>query len=174
MHTDLLPSITRTLVPGSERAEPCIKRLTPDEMLNAYTLLQHVERFYPGFRSWFTSKVIPGCVQGSRAIFTTVDRKTKETSGIAILKRGFHEQKVCTLFVHPDHTGRGNGTRLLAEGLTWLGNARPIITVGEQRYAVFQRLLNRHGFELTSKADGLYRVGETEYIFNDFSGIYTE
>jgi GNAT superfamily N-acetyltransferase len=172
MRTDFLPSIARTI--GSRSVlRPGVKCLTPEEVAGAYTLLEHVEHLYPGFRLWFARKVIPGCVEGSRAILATVDEKGKEISGIAILKRDLHEQKVCTLFVHPDHTGRGNGARLLAEGLTWLENPRPIITVDEKRHGVFSSLLKRHGFELTSKVHDLYRLGETEYIFNDFGGLHT-
>ncbi len=172
MHADLLPSITRTTGSRLGLLDPGVKRLRPDEVPSAYTLLEHVEHLYPGFRLWFARKVIPGCVEGSRAILTTADKRTKEISGIAILKRDLHEQKVCTLFVHPDHTGQGNGTRLLAEGLAWLGNSRPIITVGESRYEVFSGLLKRHGFELTSKIRGLYRSDEAEYVFNDFARLH--
>jgi GNAT superfamily N-acetyltransferase len=172
MRADSLPSITRTISSRSALLGPGVKLLTPDEVASAYTLLGHVEHLYPGFRLWFARKVVPGCVEGSRAILTTVDEKSKEISGIAILKRDLHEQKVCTLFVHPDHTGRGNGARLLAEGLMWLGNSRPIITVGEKRYGVFSRLLDRHGFELTSKVYGLYRSDEAEYVFNDFARVH--
>jgi GNAT superfamily N-acetyltransferase len=171
MHADLAPSVSRTIISRSKLLGSRVKRLTPEEMLGAYTLLEHVEHLYPGFRIWFARKVIPGCLEGSRAIFTTVDEKTKNISGIAILKRDRHEQKICTLFVHPDHIGRGNGARLLAEGLTWLGNSRPIITVAEKRCGIFSPLFKRHGFELTSKVCNLYRVGETEYIFNDFTGL---
>jgi GNAT superfamily N-acetyltransferase len=172
MRADYLPDITQTKGFRSAPLGPAVKRLTPEEVAGAYTLLEHVEHLYPGFRLWFARKVIPGCVEGSRAVFTTVDRKSNEISGIAILKRDLCEQKICTLFVHPDHTGRGNGTRLLAEGLTWLDNPRPIITVGEKRYKTFSRLLERQGFELTAKVYGLYRPAEAEYVFNDFAGLY--
>ena len=165
MHTDILPSITRTIGSRSALLGPGVKRLTPEEVPGAYTLLEHVEHLYPSFRLWFTRKVIPGCMEGSRAILTTVDEKSKEISGIVILKRGLHEQKVCTLFVHPDHAGRGNGARLLAEGLIWLANSRPIITVGEKRCGVFSPLFKRHGFELTLQVCGLYKSDETEYVF---------
>ncbi len=108
----------------------------------------------------------------NKSILTTVEEKSGEISGITILKRDLNEQKVCTLFVHPDHTGRGNGARLLAAGLVWLENPCPIITVGETRYGAFSRLLKRHGFELTSKVCDLYRSGEAEYVFNDFTRLH--
>ena len=54
----------------------------------------------------------------------------------------------------------------------WLGENRPIITVGESRLAYFQCLFDNYGFRHTAAVSGMYRPEETEHIFNDFAGNY--
>lgn len=144
-----------------------VEQLSLDQVVRSRGFLRQVETHYPDFEGWFSNKVLPGCVDGSRAVFATFDGPGETMSGLAIAKRGDLELKICTLFVHPRHGGRGNGTGLLRSAIDWLGSPFPVITVGAARLPLFRALFDRHGFKLTSTSPGLYRVGETEHAFNE-------
>src|SRR5271166_398430 len=78
-----------------------VKRLTPAEVGQAFDFLQPVRGFYPDFETWFTTKVYPGCLRGTRAVFACVPRSGREIRGVVVAKRDASECKICTIFVHP-------------------------------------------------------------------------
>ncbi len=167
-----LPPLANDFSSSAASPAPVFRCERQGDVLSAYRVLAHLESFYPGFSAWFAQKVIPGCVDGSRAVLAAIDTKTGRMLGVAVVKRTHSERKICTLYVRPHCAGRGYGIRLLREAMVWLDHPRPIITVGASRLQNFNPLFARYGFEITSKIDDLYIAGEPEYVFNDFAGVH--
>lgn len=119
---------------------------------------------YPGFSSWYWSKVVPGVLRGTRAILR--QGSLNDPSGLAIVKRDAAENKICTLWVSEAGRGRGLGRELLEEAIDWIGDDHPLFTVPAQRYQEFQPLMERFRFNETQRLNSLYRPGVVEHIYN--------
>lgn len=130
------------------------------------SLLAGFSIFYPGIEQWMTEKVIPGLVVGTRRVI--VERNGETVLAFAILKKELDERKICTLWVSPDQRGRGLGQRLLSGSIEWLECAKPVLTVPEEIFPQFKRLLAKNSFELRQRVDGYYRLGKSEYVYNGF------
>lgn len=120
--------------------------------------------FYPGFRSWYYGKVVPGVERGDRAIFIV----GSETAvlGAAIAKRSAKERKLCTLWVEKNARGEGVAGALVDTSFRWLGTSSPLFTIPEERMVEFRGLLNRWRCSITQREIGIYRPGKIEFVFN--------
>lgn len=136
---------------------------TADEVFEP---IQHLELLYPGFGSWFHTKVIPGLRDGSRKIFFRTSRIDKDLLAIAIAKRTQEERKLCTLWVTPEARNLGLAAICAEEAFSWLGTKKPLFTVPDLRIEGFKTLLNHWGFEQTQAIDDVYRRNSREYVFN--------
>ncbi|MBL1258623.1 hypothetical protein [Methylocystis sp. Sn-Cys] len=125
--------------------------------------LKELERTYPGFGEWYFGKVVPGVYAGERLLLAHVSGAT--ISGVAIAKRGT-EQKLCTLWVHPDARLSRVGTELAEEAFEWMGNSKPLFTVPEERLHEFKGLLRRWSFGPGLSVCGYYGQGRVEHVFN--------
>lgn len=134
------------------------------DSLSALRLVSDFDIYYPEIDRWFETKVLPGIVAGTRRIIVRQD--SGHVCGLAILKKESLERKICTIWVRPSHRGAGLGQRLVDESLEWLQCERPMLTVPEEALASFVPLLKRNDFELIQRADGYYRSGRCEYVFN--------
>lgn len=123
-----------------------------------------VAGLYPDFRGWFYGKVVPGLRKRERNIIPwMIDG---QLAGIAICKRTPAEQKLCTLWVAPEVRARGVAAKLANEAFTWIGTARPLFTVPEERSSEFAGLVETWSFPKAVAYDGLYRTGRVEFVFN--------
>lgn len=129
----------------------------------AYPELAHLELIYPGFRSWYYGKVVPGISSGTRREFTA--RAGGRLCGVAIAKRD-SERKLCTLWVADGHRSRGLAQALANRAFDWLGDNKPLFTVPEDRLADFAPLLAKWEFVEVSRLPGYYRPGKVEHAFN--------
>ncbi|WP_082640630.1 GNAT family N-acetyltransferase [Aureimonas sp. N4] len=123
-----------------------------------------VAGIYPDFQRWFFNKVVPGLHTGERCIFPW--SINGHLAGVAICKRTPVEQKLCTLWVSPNHRTRGVAAMLARDAFAWLGSTRPLFTVPEERFADFEGLVEGWKFPKPMVYDGLYRTGRIEYVFN--------
>ena len=120
-----------------------------------------IETIYPDYIDWYQRVFLTGLKRGERALIVATNRK--HLVGCALVKKTPDESKICTLFVHPDHRGKGIGTQLMKASLSYLG-PHPLLTVSEQNLAQFQPLLNKFNFHLDGQAK---RGKHMEYYFND-------
>ncbi len=67
------------------------------------TLLRRIKKYedlistyYPNYREWFQTKMLPGILQGTRAIIAIED--SDEVVALISLKKE-EERKICTLYV---------------------------------------------------------------------------
>jgi GNAT superfamily N-acetyltransferase len=133
------------------------------EPVRIFACLAHLECQYPGFDRWFWKKVVPGLLDGSRRVFMEDDGHIR---GIVISKRSPSQRKLCTVWVDSDCTGQGIGRALMEDAMKWLGTARPLITVPEERLFEFEPLFKRWRFSLDQVVHSLYRADCREYVFN--------
>jgi hypothetical protein len=131
--------------------------------LGLWSEVSHLERQYPGFRSWYFGKVVPGIITGHRCVLTR--RHAGRLVGLAIAKRG-EENKLCTLWVDPRLRGLGIANGLADEVFDWMGSHHPLFTVPEEHLCNFSGLLNRWAFVQTQIISSYYRPGKQEFVFN--------
>ena len=129
-----------------------------------YTQLQSAEYFYPNFRGWFYSKVVPDVLCGEREIITEL--RDNKIAGISIIKNGV-EKKLSTLKVMDDFKNKGLGLKLFEKSFEKLETEKPFLTVSEEKLHEFQRVFDYYGFKLTSVHNDLYRKSKKEYFFNE-------
>lgn len=126
------------------------------------SFLHHVSEFYPEFEGWLNFKLLRGLKSGERKVLIIKDNG--EIAGLSVLKLAQEENKICTFFVAPEHRGKGFGTMLMKNSLEHFHSSVDI-TVCEERNASLSPFLEKNGFHLTSKVDGAYRPGVTEYYY---------
>lgn len=127
-----------------------------------------VAAFYPGFRSWFFGKVVPGLETGEREI--AVAFHADAIVGVAISKRSAAERKLCTLWVPPSARGNGVAGALARSAFEWLGTERPLFTVPEERMPEFAGLIRNWRFAAPRTYGNVYRAGRAEFVFNGVLG----
>jgi GNAT superfamily N-acetyltransferase len=139
-------------------------------------LQPRVINLYPGFATWFRSKVVPGFEHGTREIIVALEPDASNTIVGTTILRLDHDKtpKICSLYVDPDKRGRGVGTTLLTAALAICAERRagePIVITspeesldGPDGYG-FRRLLASRGFNQVRVLDGRYRDGKKELVF---------
>lgn len=123
-----------------------------------------VAEFYPGFRNWFFTKVVPGLRTGERCILS--HEIEGRLAGIAICKRTNIERKLCTLWVDSLLRDRGIAGKLAYRAFDWLECDQPLFTVPEERMSEFAGLLKSWNFPEPIACESCYRPGRSEFIFN--------
>lgn len=122
-----------------------------------------MEEVYPGFGSWYWKKVVPGLSDGSRRMLTSTEGGV--LNGVVIAKSQC-EKKICTVWVPRKFRGRSIARRLMQDALDWLGTAKPLFTVPDERMDEFSVLVRELGFEHCSTEVNYYGTGRLEHVFN--------
>lgn len=135
--------------------------------IDIFSFLVEASKYYPSFHEWYFNKVVPDIQNGNRKIVSEI--RDGKIAGIAILKDTGEEKKICTLRISPDFQNRGIGVRLFKKSFEILQTNKPFLTVSEEKLPEFQKIFDYFNFELSSIADGMYRHGKKEYIFNNSS-----
>ncbi|WP_376995984.1 GNAT family N-acetyltransferase [Azospirillum himalayense] len=120
---------------------------------------------YPGIKTWFNSKVVPGLIDGTRYLHRI--ERDGQLVGLGIAKLEPFERKICTVRIAPSYVGRGIGIRIFDSLLKWLDTDRPHLTVNERKIHAFERIFDWYGFNLTSVRSGLYVPNLSEFAFNE-------
>lgn len=134
----------------------------------AASTMAELAAYYPGFDSWYWSKVVPGMSDGTRFVDTV--SVGGMIVAVAISKRTAQEKKLCTVFVKPESRGRGHGIRLIDRACLWLGTQYPLATLPEEKLADFAPVIDRRGWRLTAAIPSAYRQGKAEYVLNGDQG----
>lgn len=137
---------------------------TLTQALQASTLLNSLDRYYPDINHWYVNKVIPGIYTGDDKILLATEGQ--HVVGIALGKTG-EETKLRCIRVVPEYQGSGLGIRIIDRMLDVLEDPAPHVTVSEELIHQYSRMfVNRYGFKLNEVGKGLYRPGKLEYCFN--------
>ncbi|MDR2552027.1 MAG: GNAT family N-acetyltransferase [Treponema sp.] len=131
-------------------------------LTRVYRELRHLPAVYPGFARWYFSRVCPE-LGIRREIFLAMAEK--RIAGVAILKKG-EENKICTLKVHRDFSGKGIGKLLFEESFSYLEEDRPFFTVSGAVRDLLTPFIKKYRFRLTGTLPGFYVQGLTEFIYN--------
>lgn len=138
--------------------------IPPSQAVRAYAALNRLSDVYPGFESWYWTKVVPGLLEGTRELF--IEQHAGKTIGVVIAKAAATERKLCTVWVDNRFAGCGLGGRLMRQAMEWLGTERPLISVPQERLAEFWPVFTAWRFDLVQALRSYYRPGRTEYVFN--------
>lgn len=130
-----------------------------------YTITEHLNKTYPGYREWFFDKQVKGCYTPNRNIIF-VENEKGNIIGICCLKKDDEERKICTLFVDSNHRMQGIGTILLEEAIKFLGTTKPLITFTEDKISIFVKIIEKYDWQLTEIVDGAYNENNREFCFN--------
>ncbi|MBE5887056.1 MAG: GNAT family N-acetyltransferase [Lachnospiraceae bacterium] len=143
------------------------------EMKNMHEYLNKINIFlndlvleYPLHEQWFegVAKQLV-CNSGEREILF-VQNSEDDIIGVAILKKGLCEKKICTLRVAKEFQRRGIGTMLVKESCDFLNTNKPIITVSQTKHSEFIHLFKKFNFEIEKIYCGKYRDMCIEYCYN--------
>lgn len=128
-----------------------------------YERIKKAKKFYPDFKNWYYSKVIPEVINNKREII--LEQRANEIVGLSIVK--FDEKKLCTLKIFDEYKNRGYGLRLFEKSFERLETNKPFLTASEEKHQEFKRIFKYYNFELTSVKENLYRKGKKEYFYNE-------
>ena len=129
------------------------------------TLTQSINATYPDYTHWFKEKFLSGLDKKERMYIIAQNEKDK-LLGCLLIKKTDTEKKISTLFVKPEHRGKGIGKKLLAQAIKELGK-HPSLTVSSRNISQLYPLLKSFGFHLSAVKKGVYHPEDTEYYFND-------
>lgn len=130
-----------------------------------FPMLKFLDDFYPGFETWYRSKVIPGFASTENVLLLASDGDA--IVGVALGKKTQDETKLRCVRVTDGYQNTGLGIRLIDQMISVLECEKPACTVSEEMLHAYSRaFVNRYGFQLSQVDKGLYRKGKLEYIFN--------
>lgn len=142
------------------------------DAFRAWSLLEPMTCYYPDLADWYWNKVVPGFVTGNGMLLIAEQTAGpgNAVAGVALGRKagdGHDETKLQCLRVAPEDQRHGLGVRLFERAFEELDSDRPFISVSEEMFHDYARLLvNRFGFVLTRVEKSLYRPGKLEYQFN--------
>lgn len=144
-------------------------KLEKNEYMNLleelYKFTRHLEKDYKGYEDWFWKKQIKGLENQTREIIIAYNEN--EISGIAFLKND-EEKKIATLFVHPNHRGKGIATNLIELSFNVLSTNTPVITLSANKMGQFKKIIEKYNWKITDTiSKGYYNNEAEEYVFNE-------
>lgn len=130
-----------------------------------YRFLGRLVFEYHGFYSWYKNLFKKSYdLKCDREIIVCEDQL--RIAGVAIIKNGFEERKICTLRVDGEYQCQGIGHNLVEMCMTQLNTEKPMITLHKSKYGQFERILNYYNFELEQTQRHYYSIFSTELVFN--------
>ncbi|WP_327210658.1 hypothetical protein [Rhizobium leguminosarum] len=122
--------------------------------------LDGLEAVYPGFRSWWETKVVPGVDDGTRRI--VADIRDGRIVAAGVFKRSSEERKICTLWA----PGGAGVSEICRRGMRWLGTDRPSFSISQEMLPRYRRLLAEIDAGRFLPVKGVYRPDAVEFIFD--------
>ena len=130
-----------------------------------YTLTEHLNNVYPGYKEWFFKKQVNGCYGPNRNIIF-IKENTDEIVGFCCLKKDEEEKKICTLYVDPKCRNHGIGNILFEESMKYLEMTKPLATFSEDKLPMLIKIIEKYDWQLTEVVDGIYNEGVRELCYN--------
>lgn len=119
---------------------------------------------YPRHDEWYRAVAQELRCGMNRKIMIAYDNQN--IAGVAILKKGQKEKKICSLRVARMYQGNGIGTSLFKKSLEYLETDKPLLTVSQLKKKEFERIFAFFGFSLEKVYDGKYKPNLCEYCYN--------
>ena len=91
-----------------------------------YKMIDFIKVDYEHVFEWYWGTAVPCLLNGTMDFFIATDESINKIVGIAIVRK--MEQKICTLFVEPNYSGKGIATNLLNMTFEYTGTTKPMIT----------------------------------------------
>ena len=133
------------------------------------TLLRRIKKYedlistyYPNYREWFQTKMLPGILQGTREIIAIED-SDGVVAFISLKKE--EERKICTLYVDKKYRKKGLGTILVKKGLEYLETPSPLLTIPADKIKMFKKMIKKYNWKITASVDN-------EIIVNGRNKVY--
>ena len=120
---------------------------------------------YPDYKNWFYNKQIKGCLTPYRNILF-IKNENGNIIALCSLKKDANERKISTLFVAKEYRNQGLGSLLIEEAMKYLETTKPLITINEDKLAMFKNLITKYNWNLTEVALGIYSENVKEFCFN--------
>lgn len=139
-----------------------LKNIYYDEI---YRFLKRLVFEYQGFYKWYQ-----GLFTNARDLVFNreiiICEDCLALAGIAIIKKGCDEKKICTLRVAKEFQRQGIGYNLVEICFQQLNTDRPMITLHKSKLNQFEKLLDYYDFELAQTQRHYYNIFSTELVFN--------
>lgn len=119
---------------------------------------------YPDFDNWYNNKVLTGISLKQREVIIYAVKGS--FAGVCILKNDTLEKKISTIRVLPKYQKNGIGDEMFQDAFKILETEKPIITIPENRYFQFKKLVMKYNFKLDNKSDMYLRNNNKELFFN--------
>lgn len=130
-----------------------------------YKFVQKLVFEYRGFEEWYNGLFSSDYeLEVDRDIIICEDNLT--LAGIAIIKNGCEEKKICTLRVAKPFQHQGIGHHLVELCFRQLDTDKPMITLHKSKYYQFEKLLKYYDFQLEQTQKNYYKFLSTELVFN--------
>lgn len=130
-----------------------------------YKFLKRLVFEYQGFHEWYNGLFTNACdLKLNREIIICEDHLT--LAGIAIIKNGCDEKKICTLRVAKEFQHQRIGHNLVELCFQQLNTEKPMITLHKSKLNQFEKILNYYSFELVQTQKHYYNIFNTELVFN--------
>lgn len=130
-----------------------------------YKFLKRLVFEYQGFHEWYNGLFTNDCdLKFNREIIICEDHLN--LAGIAIIKNGCDEKKICTLRVAKGFQHQGIGHNLVELCFQQLNTEKPMITLHKSKLNQFEKILNYYNFELVQTKRHYYNIFNTELVFN--------
>lgn len=124
-----------------------------------------LSHLYPGFRTWYEQKVLPGIILGERSLL--VELRNSNLAGVAIIKDDGIEKKLCCLRVISEFQNKsGIGLKLFERSMNELDTQYPLLSVSNDRAHDFEKLFRYFGYKKSWEYPDLYRPQKIEFSFN--------
>ena len=129
-----------------------------------YSFLARLRLSYPEFNKWWSNKVIPGLLNGTRSLILEI--RDGKLAGVAVLKDDGLEKKICTVKVQTPYNATGIGYHLFEKSMRILDCDQPLLSVSADRILEFTRIFQKFGYEFIHAYNGLYIPQKKELAFN--------
>lgn len=132
-------------------------------LLQISHFLSDISALYPNFNNWLQYKFYQPSYENQRKII--IAHNGTALLGVALLKKSYDENKICTLYTSPFYQGRGIGSQLVDLSLQYFDSSDVLITVAQEKRIELAPILKSKGFVCTASIKGMYRPETMEHFF---------
>lgn len=148
-----------------------IGKISEEEFMELAKKIYNITDFicadYPSYKEWYFKKQIPRIFTPHGEILFARSEDDKDTIlAMACLKKDEEEKKICTLYVCDQVRGQHLGTSLIDASMEFLGTTKPLITIADYKLPMFQRFIDKYGWELTEVVSEVYNKHAKELCYN--------
>ncbi len=131
----------------------------------AYSVTDYICKDYPNHFEWYWTKEIPRVFNGTgEIIICTIN---DNIAGVTFLKKDELEKKICTFLVVEKYRRKHVATELLEKAFKYLGTTKPLITIADNKFKMFENIIKKYDWKLTQTlSKGYYNNTSCELVYN--------